>query len=167
MPRVQREGAADVSTSCSLFRAVLVQDMLQTSTPPSPSTRNSPATSPQADDEYGCPLMNEAPRRQGGEGFCACGRRAILARDVGTRPRGHVTSSGSAAAGTSTACRSCLARRAWLDSVSARLLVMACRKVRFSAIIFPFDARLLVHVALVLGAIGRWLVILYTHQTVV
>lgn len=59
---------------------------------------------------------------------CACGKRPLAAKaqrdEVGT-PRGPT----SKAAALPTGCRSCLARRGWMDPFSARMLSVACRKV--------------------------------------
>ena len=159
---------ADVSTSCfptlsrkrpceprplsSLGSSTIKTDVSCDS--PAPPTRNSSVSSLQADDEDGYLLMDELPPRQRGRGLCPCGRGAVSARGAGAHPRGPAASREAAAAATSTACRSCLARRRWLDSVSARLLVVACRKVRllgvFSFFLFPYDVRVLAHTTLML-----------------
>lgn len=115
-------------------------------------------SSSQTDDEYQYLSMNERPvgaRRQGRKGPCACGGRTLsagggtgtppqsLGDPTGTHPNDSVTPGDppvavtlTAAPSTSTVCRSCQARRSWLDSFSARLLVVACRKVHFPAIQF-------------------------------
>lgn len=83
-------------------------------------------------------LGNGRPQSSNLDGtrYCPCGRKALLETEDGKLERGKMETSRTLARRaneTGAVCRACLGRRAWVDSVSARLLMVACRKVTASS----------------------------------